>query len=74
MFSCNCVVIVHMFQESMEESFMKRLLVSSAALLMATSVIAAAELESGLQVGDFATAFNVKDITGPNKGKSLCYR
>ncbi len=58
----------------MEESFMKRLLVSSAALLMATSVIAAAELESGLQVGDFATPFNVKDITGPNKGKSLCYR
>ena len=35
---------------------MKRLLVCSAALLMATSVIAAAELESGLQVGDFATA------------------
>ena len=74
MFSCICVVIIHMFQESMEESFMKRLLVSSAALLMATSVIAAAELESGLQVGDPAGAFNVKDITGPNKGKSLCYR
>ena len=58
----------------MEESFMKRLLVASAALVMATSVIAAAELESGLQVGDFAPAFNVQDITGPNKGKSLCYR
>ena len=37
---------------------MKRLLVSSAALLMATSVIAAAELESGLKVGDHAGAFN----------------
>ena len=73
-FSCRTVVIVHMFQESMEESFMKRLLVCSAALLMATSVIAAAELESGLKVGDHAGAFNVQDITGPNKGKSLCYR
>lgn len=53
---------------------MKRLLVSSAALLMVTSVVAAAELESGLQVGDFAGVFNVKDVTGPRKGKSLCYR
>jgi hypothetical protein len=31
-------------------------------------------LKSGLDVGDFATPFNVKDITGPNKGKTLCYR
>lgn len=34
----------------------------------------AAELTSGLQVGESAGAYNVKDITGPNKGKSLCYR
>lgn len=32
------------------------------------------EVKSGLQVGDSAGAFNVKDCTGPNKGKSLCYR
>jgi hypothetical protein len=31
-------------------------------------------LKSGLQVGEYAGAFNVQDITGPNKGKSLCYR
>ena len=55
---------------------MRRLLVPSAALLVATIVApaAAAELESGLQVGDRAGAFNVKDCTGPSKGKSLCYR
>lgn len=31
-------------------------------------------LKSGLQVGEKAGAFNVQDITGPNKGQSLCYR
>jgi hypothetical protein len=31
-------------------------------------------LKSGLQVGERAGAFNVQDITGPNKGQSLCYR
>lgn len=36
--------------------------------------VQAEDLESGLKVGDHPGAFNVKDITGPNKGKSLCYR
>ncbi len=30
--------------------------------------------KSGLQVGEAAPAFDVQDITGPNKGKTLCYR
>ncbi|MFO0912379.1 MAG: hypothetical protein U0795_05455 [Pirellulales bacterium] len=34
----------------------------------------AAELQSGLKVGDEVGAFEVTDVTGPNKGKSLCYR
>ena len=34
----------------------------------------AADLQSGVQVGDFAAPFDVKDITGPNKGQTLCYR
>jgi hypothetical protein len=47
----------------------------SIALAVAVAGVAiAADLQSGLQVGDSAGAFNVKDITGPNKGKSLCYR
>ena len=33
----------------------------------------AAEIESGLKIGDRVGAFNVKDITGPSAGKSLCY-
>lgn len=28
---------------------------------------------SGLQPGDTAGAFNVQDVTGPRRGKSLCY-
>lgn len=34
----------------------------------------AADIQSGVQVGDFASPFDVLDITGPNKGKTLCYR
>lgn len=49
-------------------------LASIALAVAACSVAVAAELQSGLQVGDHAGAFNVRDVTGPNKGKSLCYR
>lgn len=38
------------------------------------AVASAADLESGLQVGEKAGAFNVKDCTGPRAGDSLCYR
>jgi hypothetical protein len=34
----------------------------------------AAEVESGLAVGKRAGAFQVRDVTGPSAGKSLCYR
>ena len=30
-------------------------------------------LKSGLQPGDRTSPFQTRDITGPNKGKSLCY-
>lgn len=56
---------------------MKRLLVTTAALLLVglvNSVTLADDLESGLKVGVSPGAFNVKDVTGPNKGRSLCYR
>lgn len=31
------------------------------------------DFKSGLQPGDSTAAFQCRDITGPNKGKSLCY-
>ena len=45
-----------------------------ASLVLASGVTQAADLESGLQVGDYPGAFNVADITGPSAGEKLCYR
>jgi len=49
--------------------------VAIASLLVLTSVVVAGdEVKSGLAVGKFVPPFNVRDITGPNVGKTLCYR
>lgn len=54
---------------------MRHAVYSAAVLALSVSTMAsAADLESGLKVGDRAGAFNVKDCTGPAAGKSLCYR
>ncbi len=55
---------------------MRSLVATSVALLVASFATAtlAGEMESGLKAGDKVGAFNVKDCTGPNAGKSLCYR
>ncbi len=47
---------------------------SCMAALAASSRAKAADVQSGVQVGDFAGPFDVRDITGPNKGRELCYR
>src|SRR5579871_5531283 len=45
------------------------------ALVASVGFITAAEIESGLEKGKQVPAFDVKDITGPNKdGDELCYR
>jgi hypothetical protein len=48
------------------------------ALVVSACLVGAArngdEIQSGLPVGDFAPPFDVQDITGPNQGKTLCYR
>ena len=60
------------------EVTMNRILASTAtlAVVSALTVGMAADkgLKSGLQVGDSAGPYNSKDITGPAKGRSLCYR
>ena len=55
---------------------MRTMLVPSIAIvaLSFSAVAVAADLQSGLQVGDKAGYFEVKDCTGPSAGKSLCYR
>jgi len=53
----------------------KWLVTSLAVVALAFNAMAfAGDVESGLKVGEAPGAFNVKDCTGPNAGKSLCYR
>lgn len=55
----------------------KQLIACTILLLSTTPLFAQAEaenrLKSGLQVGDTIASFNVLDVTGPAKGKSICY-
>lgn len=54
---------------------MTRMFVASVTLLaLSNGTTAVEELRSGLQPGDLATPFEVRDVTGPNRGISLCYR
>lgn len=54
---------------------MRNVLVPAFALMLSANVMAAENApNSGLKQGDRVGAFNVKDCTGPSKGKSLCYR
>ena len=47
----------------------------SLAVVACISGIVMAEVKSGLQVGDYVAAFDVKDCSsGLSKGKTLCYR
>jgi hypothetical protein len=43
-------------------------------LSMTGTSLAADAVKSGLAAGEPVNAFLVDDITGPNKGKTLCYR
>ena len=53
---------------------MKRALAITALSVLALGSAAFAAVESGLKPGTPTTAFQVVDVTGPNKGKQLCYR
>ncbi len=53
---------------------MRQLAVASAVMLFATGVTEAADVKSGLQVGDAAGAFNVRCVAGLFEGRTLCYR
>lgn len=44
-----------------------------AAMGLAVSALAADRVNSGLKVGEGCSAFQVVDVSGPNKGKQLCY-
>jgi hypothetical protein len=43
-------------------------------IVMVGTSLAGDAVQSGLKVGESVNAFLVDDITGPNKGTTLCYR
>ncbi len=43
-------------------------------IVMVGTGLAGDAVKSGLGIGESVNAFNVDDITGPNKGRTLCYR
>jgi len=53
---------------------LSRLAPALAVGLLSAVALAGDAPKSGLQVGDSATPFDVQDVTGPNKGTTLCYR
>jgi hypothetical protein len=45
-----------------------------ASIVMVGAAFAGDAVKSGLKPGEPVNPFLVEDITGPNKGKTLCYR
>ena len=43
-------------------------------MIVVGTSLAGDAVESGLKPGEFVNPFDVDDVTGPNKGKTLCYR
>jgi hypothetical protein len=43
-------------------------------IVMVGTSLAGDPVKSGQAVGDAVSPFDVEDITGPNRGKTLCYR
>ena len=46
---------------------------AAALLVVASASFAGDRLKSGPQPGGSTSAFDVQDVTGPSKGKTLCY-
>ncbi len=45
-----------------------------ASIVMVGALHAGDAVKSGLALGEVATPFDIDDVTGPNKGQTLCYR
>ncbi len=43
-------------------------------LIVVGTSLAGDSVQSGLKPGEPVNSFNIEDITGPNKGTTLCYR
>jgi hypothetical protein len=45
-----------------------------ASIVTVGATLAGDAVQSGLKPGDAVNPFDVQDVTGPNKGRTLCYR
>jgi hypothetical protein len=43
-------------------------------MIVVGTSLAGDAVQSGLKPGEQVNPFDVEDVTGPNKGKTLCYR
>jgi hypothetical protein len=43
-------------------------------IIVVGTSLAGDAVPSGLKPGEFVSPFDVEDVTGPNKGTTLCYR
>jgi hypothetical protein len=58
----------------MRLKFARSISAVAVSIVMVGTSLAGDAVQSGLKVGESVNPFQVEDITGPNKGKSLCYR
>ena len=58
----------------MRLTFAKGISAVAVSIVMVGTCLAGDAVQSGLKVGESVNPFQVEDITGPNKGTSLCYR
>jgi hypothetical protein len=54
--------------------FARGLSAVAVSLIVVGASLAAEPVQSSLKVGESVSPFLVDDITGPNKGTTLCYR
>ena len=54
--------------------FAKSILAVVVSIVMVGVSLAGDSVRSGLKPGESVNPFQIDDVTGPNKGKSLCYR
>ena len=58
----------------MRHNFARGISAVVVSIVVVGTSLAGDAVQSGLKVGEFVNPFHVDDITGPNKGTTLCYR
>jgi hypothetical protein len=61
-------------EKLMRSNFARSVSLVVVSIVMVGTGLAGDAVQSGRKVGEVASPFDVDDITGPNKGKTLCYR